>query len=213
MIKTLFIFLVVMRTLPEYFNSVPLYWVLNDMMMITLTFNIFKYGKKSVVNLGILFAIVFFFMFAIVDDFCMLSNISEEYFTFWKSALITSLVICVYVLVVRNRHEWKKLDSAKYNPNRVQAIYSRPNTILTLLGAATSLSPKCSVRYSYNGKMIRFKKGYPTPIMTNTIVKPTDIIENTNIDPGCFYQRYDEIKNRRYNLLNFNCRNIFKGAK
>ena len=63
MIKALFIFLVVMRTLPDYLGSDDLYWVLNDVLMIALTAHVFKFGKKSVVNMGFCVAIIVFFLF------------------------------------------------------------------------------------------------------------------------------------------------------
>ena len=127
-----------------------------------------------------------------------------------RYVMYISGAITFYALIAKNRHEWERQRSADYSPNKVQAIYSKPNAALTLLGATVSLDPKCSVRYTYNGKMIRFKRGYPTPIMTNNVIKKTDIIENTNIDPECFYQRFDEIKNNKYNLFTFNCKHLFK---
>ena len=102
------------------------------------------------------------------------------------------------------------LKSEKYDADKVQAIYSKPKTLLTLFGATISLSPKCSIRYTYKDKTIRFKKGIEKPIFTDTIVKHNEIIKNTEISSQSFYKRWEEIKNKKYNLLTFNCQMLFK---
>ena len=96
--------------------------------------------------------------------------------------LNTFIIIDIFTLIFKNRYDWKKLKSDKYDPNKIQAIYSKPNTILLLLGATASLSPKCSVRFSYGGKTIRFKKDSSLPVLVDTAIKNTDIIENINRD-------------------------------
>jgi hypothetical protein len=101
------------------------------------------------------------------------------------------------------------MKSDNYQRNKIQAIYSKPDELLTLLGAATSLSPKCSVRYTYNDKTIRFKRGVKTPILCDTVLKKTDIIKTTDISPDLFLNRFEEIKNKKFNLLTFNCRRLF----
>jgi hypothetical protein len=120
------------------------------------------------------------------------------------------VAIDVFVLIFKNRYDWKKLKSDKYDPNKVQAIYSKPNTILSLLGAASSLSPKFNVRYSYNGKTIRFKKNNPNPIMVNTLIKETDIVKDTRYDGCRFNDRFEKIKHKKYNFFTFNCRSLLK---
>lgn len=202
-----------MRILPEYLGSTSLYWVLNDLMMLTITISLFIQGKKSVVNMVFCCALVAFLLFNFFDDLWILLGLKNLGSEFWKYILLVSSSLCLYVLIFRKRYEWSKLKGSTYNKGKVQAIYSKPNDLVTLLGATTSFSPKCSVRYTYNGKMIRFKRGYPTPIMTNTIVKKSDIVEDTNINPECFYERFDEIKNKNYKILTFNCRHLFKDKK
>jgi hypothetical protein len=101
------------------------------------------------------------------------------------------------------------MKSDNYRRNKIQAIYSKPDELLTLLGAATSLSPKCSVRYTYNDKTIRFKRGSKTPILCDTIIRKTDIIKTTNIKEDLFFNRFEDIRNNKYNIFTFNCRNLF----
>jgi hypothetical protein len=79
---------------------------------------------------------------------------------------------------------------------------------MTLLGAAISHSPKCSVRYTCGGETIRFKKGSDTPIKQKTVILDTDIIIDTSLDPEYFGKRWAAIKNKRYNLLFFNCKGL-----
>ena len=208
MIKALFIFLVVMRTLPDYLGSDDLYWVLNDVLMIALTAHVFKFGKKSVVNMGFCVAIIVFFLFEAFDDFWVMANLKESASGFWKYLGLMSSAICAYVLIFRKRYEWKKLNSDEYDPEKVQAIYSKPKSFMTLLGAAISHSPKCSVRYTYGGETIRFKKGSDTPIKQKTVILDTDIIIDTSLDPEYFGKRWAAIKNKRYNLLFFNCKGL-----
>jgi len=122
---------------------------------------------------------------------------------------LSVIILVSYVLIFRSRHRWEKLKSVKYDSNKIQAIYSRPSSLITLLGATTSLSPKCSVRYSYNGKTIRFKRGNKTPILCNTFIDKDDIIEDTGLTVDYFDRRWEEIKDKKYNLLTFNCRKLF----
>ena len=118
--------------------------------------------------------------------------------------------LIIYIFLFRKRYDWRSLEGAEYDSNKIQAIYSRPSSLITLLGATTSLSPKCSVRYSYNGKTIRFKRGNKTPILCDTVIRKTDIIEDTDFSGEYFSSRWDEIKNNKFNLLTFNCRSLFK---
>ncbi len=198
-----------MRTVPEHIDSDILYWLMSSFLMLLVSLYIFRKSSKTVASLFIATACVVLFSYDVVE-YLYIAISQAESPNYFKAALFTSISIASYMLLARNRYDWRKLKSEKYNPERVQAIYSRPHEFVTLLGAATSLSPKCSVRYSYNGKMIRFKRGYPTPIMTKTIIKKTDIIENTDIDTDEFYRRFDQIKGKKYNLLSFNCRHIFE---
>ncbi len=203
-----FLYNIIMRTVPEHLDSDVLYWTLSSFLMLSISIYIFSKSKKTVPSLFVAVACIVLFSYDIVDYLyiAMTDNTIPDYF---KVILFMSISVVTYVLIARKRYDWRKLKSKKYNPNKVQAIYSKPNDFITLLGSATSLSPKCSVRYCYNGRMIRFKRGYPTPIMTKTIIKKTDIIENTDIDPESFYPRFDDIKNKKYNLLRFNCRHLF----
>ena len=128
---------------------------------------------------------------------------------FFDNSTLISLSIIMYFFIFRNRYKWEKMKSDNYNKDKIQKIYSKPNNLLTLIGAATSLSPKCSVRYTYNDKTIRFKKGNKTPIICDTIIKKTEIIKDTDLTVDYFDVRWEEIKNKKYNLLTFNCRKLF----
>lgn len=48
------------------------------------------------------------------------------------------------------------------------------------------------------------------PVMVDTSIKKTDIIEDIECDGNYFYKRWDEIKVKKYNLLTFNCRSLIK---
>jgi hypothetical protein len=115
-----------------------------------------------------------------------------------------------YIIVFKNRYNWEKQKSDPYNPNIVQAIYSKPNSVLTLLGATISFSPRCSVRYTYQGKTVRFKKGHDFPLLMKTFTKKTDVIKNTDFTGEHFLNRIDLIKNKKYNLIKFNCKHLMK---
>ena len=136
----------------------------------------------------------------------ILQNNSYDFLNYFIN---TSIVLVVHVLIFRKRYKWERMKSDNYDRNKIQAIYSKPDELLTLLGAATSLSPKCSVRYTYNDKTIRFKRGNKTPILCDTIIRKSDIIKTTDISADLFLNRFEEIKNKKYNLLTFNCRNLF----
>jgi len=198
-----------MRTIPEYFDSNAMYWVMDGVLMLCICYYIWTKSVKTVANMIATVACAAFLLYNFLDRvfFYLLDNAPPDYVLY---LLYPLGLLVLYSMIVKNRYDWEKQRSADYNPNKVQAIYSKPSIGLTLLGAAVSLDPKCSVRYTYNGKMIRFKRGYATPIMTSNVIKKTDIIENTNIDPECFYQRFDEIKNNKYNLFTFNCKHLFK---
>lgn len=209
MIVLLFIFFLVMRTVPEAIDNNLLYWLLDSVLMLCVTIYIFKKSSKNIAVLFFTVACLISFSYDLLDYLYMFvfnSNSSEC----MNIIMIISTSIVSYYLVFRNRYKWKRLKSDNYNPKIVQAIYGKPNTFLTLLGAAISLSPKSCVRYSYNGMTVRFKKGYKTPLMTKTVLKDSDIIKNTSISTSDFNKRFEEIKLKKYNIITFNCRMLFK---
>ena len=188
-----------------------LYYVLNALFQLMCMVVIFRTSKKSVLNLFLISSIMIGAAYDFIDYSLRASGVrTADYF---NSFLYISVILLVYILIFHRRYEWKRLKGCEYNPDKVQAIYSKPNDLLTLLGVTISFSPKCSVRYTYAGKVMRFKKGCSTPIMTGKVIKPTDIIEDTNINPETFFQRFDEIKKNNYNLLTFNCKHLIKKNK
>ena len=197
-----------MRTLPELFNSANLYFLLESILFMILSIYIFKKSEKIIFNLFFCLGLWILLSQQIIDRFLLLLNFQvNDYFNI---SLLISLSFISHILIFRNRYKWEKLKSVDYDSTKVQAVYSEPEELLTLFGAAFSLSPKCSVRYIHNGRMIRFKRGYPTPIMSNNVIKKTDIIHNTTIYSKYFYERFEEIKNKKYNVVTFNCRHLFK---
>ncbi|NQY28792.1 MAG: hypothetical protein HRT69_04890 [Flavobacteriaceae bacterium] len=197
-----------MRYLPEYFDSDDLYFLMDGFLMLGVSFYIFNRSEKTVLNLFFTTACVIIFLHNIVDCMQMII-LQKDSFDVFNYFTTTSIVLIVYVLIFRNRYKWERMKSNNYDRNKIQRIYSKPTIFLTLLGAATSLSPKCSVRYTYNDKTIRFKRGSKTPIICNTVIKKTDIIEDTNLTVDYFDRRWEEIKDKKYNLLTFNCRRLF----
>ena len=200
-----------MRTIPEALGSDSIYWLMDSFLMLSLSIYIFIKSKKNIVNLFFAAACIVLFCYDIFDYLyiILMGGVSSGNV---KIAFYISIALVVYCMIFRKRYEWSKLKSEDYDRRKIQAIYSKPSTFITLLGAATSFSPKCSVRYSYDGKMVRFKRGFSTPIMTNIVIKKTDIIESTDIDPDIFYRRFEEIKNKNYKLITFNCRHLFKSS-
>ena len=197
-----------MRYLPEYFDSDNLYFLMDGFLMLGVSFYIFNKSEKTDLNLFFTIACVIIFLHNTVDCLQMMI-LQKDSFDVFNYFTTTSIVLIVYILIFRNRYKWERMKSNNYDRNKIQRIYSKPNMVLTLLGAATSLSPKCSVRYTYNDKTIRFKRGSKTPIICNTVIKKTDIIEDTNLTVDYFDRRWEEIKDKKYNLLTFNCRKLF----
>lgn len=198
-----------MRTVPEMLGSIDMYWTMNSILFMVISVYLFHKCKKTILNL---FFCLGLWIMCIYDTINHVSrilkpSINEDYFKFILMILIG---IISYIIIFRKRYDWRSLEGVDYNSNKIQAIYSRPSSLITLLGATTSLSPKCSVRYSYNGKTIRFKRGNKTPILCDTVIRKTDIIEDTDLDEDYFYKRWEEIKNIKYNLLTFNCKMLFK---
>ena len=176
--------------------------------MLGVSFYIFKKSEKTVLNMFFTTACVIIFTYSFFD-YLQMMILQKDSFDVFNYFSITAIVLIVYILIFRHRYKWEKLKSDNYQRNKIQAIYSKPDELLTLLGAATSLSPKCSVRYTYNDKTIRFKRGIKTPILCDTVLKKTDIIKTTDINPDLFLNRFEEIKNKKFNLLTFNCRKLF----
>ena len=197
-----------MRYLPKYFDSDNLYFLMDNFLMILVSYYIFNKSDKTVLNLFFIAACIIIFTYSFFD-YLQMMILQKDSFDVFNYFSITSIVLVVYILIFRNRYKWEKLKSDNYQRNKIQAIYSKPDELLTLLGAATSLSPKCSVRYTYNDKTIRFKRGNKTPILCDTVLKKTDIIKTTDINPDLFLNRFEEIKNKKFNLLTFNCRKLF----
>ena len=196
-----------MRFLPEKIDNANLYWTMESIAFIISAIFIFKNSKKTVVNLLATLGLLMMFFYEFADRFLMLININvyNNYFGYTLGGIF---FLITYIFLFKNRYDWRILESADYNPNKIQAIYSKPNSLVTLLGATTSLSPKCSVRFTYLGKTIRFKRGIKYPILCDTVVRKTDIIEDTNLTDEYFINRWDEIKNKRFNLFTFNCRSL-----
>jgi len=197
-----------MRFLPEYFDSDNLYFLMDNILMLGVSYYIFNKSNKTVLNLFFTTACMIIFTYSCFD-YLQMMILQKDSFDIFNYFSITSIILIIYILIFRNRYKWERLKSDNYQRNKIQAIYSKPDEVLTLLGAATSLSPKCSVRYTYNDKTIRFKKGNKTPILCETVIKKTDIIKTTNINTSLFFDRFEEIKNKKYNLLTFNCRRLF----
>lgn len=208
MLRLFFILFLLMRYLPQYFDSDGLYWVIDSIIMICLAVYVFKHSEKNMLNLFIGFGLLNLLGYDYFNNFNMLF-FNKTDINFFDIFTLISLSIIIYFAIFRNRYKWERLKSDNYQRNKIQAIYSKPDEALTLLGAATSLSPKCSVRYTYNDKTIRFKRGNKTPILCDTVINKTDIIKTTNINTSLFFDRFEEIKNRKYNLLTFNCKNLF----
>ena len=203
------IYCLIMRFLPERIDNVNLYWTMDSIVFIIAAILIFNNSSKSVVNLLATLGALVMFFYEFADRFLLLIdiNVYNNYFSYTLEGVF---FLIIYIFLFRKRYDWRSLEGAEYDSNKIQAIYSRPSSLITLLGATTSLSPKCSVRYSYNGKTIRFKRGNKTPILCDTVIRKTDIIEDTDFSGEYFSSRWDEIKNNKFNLLTFNCRSLFK---
>lgn len=205
---------VIPYTIVEYFpkleyESTLLYWCLYTFLIFSFIIYAYKNEDKSVANL--LFT-SFIFGALIVDflGYAFAMFIDIPYPISWKYGFYIGIGLLLYLFLARRRYDWKMLESDEYNPLKVQAIYSEPHSVITLLGATSSLSPKCSIRYSCGGKTIRFKRGSKTPILCDTVISNTDIIEDTTYTVGYFHSRWEEVKNKKFNLIKFNCRMLIK---
>ena len=206
MILFFFTYCYIIRTLPEMFDSAYLYWLMESVLFLIMSIYIFNKSKRNVFSLLFCASLLVLFIQQIIDRFLLL--IGHEISDYVYIPVFSAALIVAHVSIFRNRYKWERLKSDNYDPGKIQKIYSKPNGVLTLIGAATSLSPKCSVRYTYSGKTIRFKRGFKNPVLCNTVIKETDIIKDTNIDENYFFARYERIKVIKYNLFNFNCRNL-----
>ena len=179
------IYCLIMRFLPERIDNVNLYWTMDSIVFIIAAILIFNNSSKSVVNLLATLGALVMFFYEFADRFLLLIdiNVYNNYFSYTLEGVF---FLIIYIFLFRKRYDWRSLEGAEYDSNKIQAIYSRPSSLITLLGATTSLSPKCSVRYSYNGKTIRFKRGNKTPILCDTVIRKTDIIEDTNFLESIF---------------------------
>ena len=207
MIHVLLGFLISMRFGTEYFDSTALYWWLNSVLSIVICIYTFNKSEKTVFSLVSFFFLLAFFTNELTEYSIIAFN-PDFYLTFWPTYQKVFIGLGVFFLIFSKRYDWKKANSDPYDPSKVQAIYSKPKSILTLLGATASLSPKCSVRYSYDGQTIRFKKNEQHPIAQKTTLKGNEIILNTDYDGRYFIDRFEKIKDRKYNLFTFNCRSL-----
>lgn len=206
------------KTVPYYLSknlevgleSVRLYWVLYSAILFILVLLNYKREEKSISNLFITSLLIGSLVVDILNYSYQIYDMNYSLSYSWKFRSYLSMSVLFYLFISRNRYHWRNLKSVDYDTNKIQAIYSKPSSVITLLGATTSLSPKCSVRYSYKGKTIRFKIGVKTPILCNTVIDKDDVIEDTDLTVDYFERRWKEIKNKRFNLFTFNCRSLFK---
>lgn len=209
MIKYIAILFVIMKTIPKYLDNSILFWVLNSLLIMIMAVYIYKNEEKTVLNMAFSSIIIVFLLIELLMFTLKMAQFEFDYPENWFYCTLISGSIMLYLFIARKRYDWGLLRSEKYDADKVQAIYSKPKSFITLFGATMSMSPKCSIRYTYKDKTIRFKKGFKTPIMTDTIVKHDEIIKNTSIPYSYFYKRWEEIKNKKYNLLTFNCKMLF----
>ena len=207
MITLFLICSILIRTLPEYIDNASLYWVMNSVLFFGVSVYMFHKSKKTICNLLVCFALCIMFLNDLVINLSYLIT-PESNIDYFKTVLLVVMSLLSWVVIFRKRYDWRALKSEEYNKKKVQAIYSRPNSFITLLGATTSLSPKCSVRYSFNGKTVRFSRTSDTPLISDTRISSTDIIEETEYTGDYFTKRCEHIKNKKYNLVTFNCKNL-----
>jgi len=197
-----------MNIIPYSFDNDALYYSLNSGFQLFTVAFLFDKMEKKVLNLVLCFIMILMSFYDFVDyTILIFADLPNGFYNY---VISFSLFLFVYILLFKNRYKWEKQKSDKYDPEIVQAIYSKPNNLLTLLGAAISLSPRCSVRYTYNNKTIRFKKGFKYPLIHKTFIKKTDVIKNTKLKADYFNQRCQLIKNKKYNLFKFNCKHLMK---
>jgi len=181
------------------------YYILDAGFIGVLAYYIFGKSERTVASL-LSFLCILMLSFSQAMN-TLLMTISDDYVYYLPTLILTFTGVITFVLIFRNRYSWRKQASDRYDPSKIQAIYNKPKTFLSLLGATISFSPKCSVRYSHNGQTIRFSKNQDTPILETTILKGSEIIETIDFE-GSFLDRFEEVKHRTYNLFSFNCRNL-----
>ena len=122
-----------MRYLPEYFDSVNLYFLMDNFLMLGVSFYIFKKSEKTVLNLFFTTACIIIFTYSFFD-YLQMMILQKDSFDVFNYFTTTSIVLIVYVLIFRNRYKWERMKSNNYDRNKIQRIYSKPTIFLTLLG-------------------------------------------------------------------------------
>lgn len=197
-----------MQFAPQHlFNSIDSYWLMHSVLFVIISIYIYNKSKKTITTALSFLTISAYYLLDALDRIILL--IGYNYDNKYTYILIFFWCMCCYIYFSKNQYNWNNQESDNYNRYKVQAVYSKPDELTKLLGAAILFSPKCSVRYTYLDNTIRFKKGSKTPIMCKTVIKESDIIRNTDIKTDDFFKRFEEIKNINYNIFSFNCKNLF----
>jgi len=135
MIKVLVILLIFNKFIPEALNNALIFWVVNSIMFLITTIYIYKKEDKTVINMVLSSLLIATYLIETILFTIMLFNSDYRCPEAWKYGTIISLSIAFYLLIARKRYDWELLKSDFYNSSKVQAIYSKPKTVLTLLGA------------------------------------------------------------------------------
>jgi len=198
---------IISSTVPYYLNSSELYFLLSNISFVVIICYSYLKTEKSTLNFALFLVL---FEIYLVDSFlwaCEMIEINDiEAPTY---SVIAVILLLIFIAYFKNKWDWKKLPTETYDKNKLQAVYSKPGDFPTLLGSLIYFDPKGSVKYTYGGKVIRFKRGEKFPVLQDFKPKENDKIQTIKGSKEYFYKRYDEIKHKKYNLFSFNCRNLF----
>ena len=109
-------------------------WPLFQMVCLFL---VFRYEEKTVFNLLLCISMLLVCSYDLIDYTSSL--LFEHDSNQFNNVLFFSFSITIYILLFKNRYKWEKQKSDKYDKTKVQAVFSKPDTVLTLLGKGRDL--------------------------------------------------------------------------
>jgi len=93
-----------MRFLPEYFDSDNLYFLMDNILMLGVSYYIFNKSNKTVLNLFFTTACMIIFTYSCFD-YLQMMILQKDSFDIFNYFSITSIILIIYILIFRNRYK------------------------------------------------------------------------------------------------------------
>lgn len=205
LILVLPIFYMIMGYLPEWLDAPYLYYIMDCCLHLMTGLLIYKLINKSVILFCFWLA---FILFQIYDVVTFVLHWAFDYSIdgFYMMGLYCFVFLTCVCSV--SHHLRFKPSKIKYNKNIPQKIIKQPNSFLTMLRALFKVDGRGSVMYCYNGKMIRYKKGKPYPVVQSVVLPDNYIIENLEMSGAEFEARFTKARKKRFKLFTQNCTHL-----